>query len=149
MPWYTQTNVYGKETTYYSDPIKIREGEGLRRVMREPLDWWQRNLFVPIMNVPVPRYIDKWDIFVEYPFLEELDYNRLLFETSHGIKARNDEWLREAQQLEYSAHWEFCCWPVGCLLNAAMGVTTHWQWRRAFEKQLPSWLKYDHPIYRS
>jgi hypothetical protein len=97
------------------------------------------NSHIPILNVPVPRYIDKWDIFAEYPFLEEVDYNRLQFETAHGIKARNDEWLRESRKLKHAEHWEFCCWPIGCVLNSAMGATNHWTWRAAFEKQLPYW----------
>lgn len=148
MPWQTSPDSRGGQVTYWIDPIKIREETGLQAVMREPISWYFANSNFPILNVPVPRYVDKWDLFAEYPYLEQVDYNRLLFETAQGIKARNDEWLRKSQQLEHSAHWEYCCWPMGCLINAAMGVTLHWEWRAAFEKQLPYWSRYDHPIYR-
>lgn len=140
MPHHWSRDRYGKDRRMYYDPIKILDdGIGLRSVMREPLDWWSKNLFTPILNVPEPRSIDKWDLFAEYPYLEEIDYNRLVFEKVNGIWDRNQEWLRESQQLERSAHWEYCCWPIGCLVNSALGSTQHWTWRRAFEKQLPYW----------
>lgn len=126
MPWdYTSY----RKPRYY-DPIKILDnGIGLKSVVREPLDFWSKNVL----------RVEKYDLFNEYPILERLDYNRLVFETYHGIKARNDEWLRESQKLEHCAHWEYCCWPIGCVLNAAMGITTHMTWMHAFNRQLPYW----------
>lgn len=117
---------YGSGKWKYYDPIKILERRGLDRVVREPMAFWMRN-----------SHTTKYDLFIEYPFLERLDYNRLVFETYHGIKARNDELLREAQKRE--PYLEYCCWPLGCIVNAAMGATLHWKWRAAFEKQLPYW----------
>lgn len=128
MPW--NHHSYGTKPRYY-DPIKIvDDGIGLHSVVREPLTFWQKNW---------RQGVDKYDLFNEYPILERLDYNRLVFETYHGIKARNDEWLRESQKFEHAAHWEYCCWPIGCVLNAAMGVTLHFEWQTAFNRQLPYW----------
>lgn len=139
MPWWhDHSGPHGAERYYYTDPIQRRVQYGLNGVVAEPMAFWMANNHVPILNVPQPRYIDKWDIFAEYPFLEEVDYNRLQYETYHGIKARNDAWL-EQDNAAGREHWEFCCWPIGCVLNAAMGITTHMQWRRAFERQLPYW----------
>ncbi len=129
MPYSVRRDRWGNEEQVYYDPIKKREfGHGLDLIVHEPMQYWMG-----------PQWIDKYDLFNEFPVLERLDYNRLVFETHHGIKARNDEWLRESQKLEWSAHWEYCCWPIGCVLNAAMGNTLHLKWVFAFNKQLPYW----------
>jgi hypothetical protein len=112
----------GRKRRYY-DPIKILEHGGLLRVVREPMTYWTKQEFV-----------DKYDLFNEYPFLEEIDHNRLKFEAIHGIKQ---------EHFGYYLHTDiplpYCCYPIGCVLSAAMGATIHWDWRRAFEKQLPYW----------
>lgn len=104
-------------TRRYYDPIKISESRGLDRVVREPMTFWMKN-----------SGVDKYDIFAEYPFLERIDYNRLLFEVPRKLNGR--DW-REGLP--------YCCYPVGCVLCSAMGCVSHWKWRAAFEKQLPYW----------
>lgn len=129
MPYsMTYSRNSGRKIRRYFDPIRIYHEQGLSGLVREPMEWFWRN-----------RTADKYDLFAEYPFLEKIDYNRLVFETYHGITKRNEELHKQWVKDTGWDHMTYCCWPHGCVLNAAMGVTTHWDWRAAFEKQLPYW----------
>lgn len=72
--------------------------------------------------------IDKYDLFAEFPILEAIDYNRLIFEAQHPIP-QEDRWPEHP----------YCCYPFGCVMCAAAGCTCHWEWKEHFNKINPRW----------
>lgn len=149
MPWWHERGLR-HNYMFYTDPIALADktDHGLMLVVREPWTWVMeefRLVRLGLKQAPHPNYPDKYDLFNEYPFMEHLDYNRMLFEKVHGITDRiaqmNVDW---AKKYPHQEPWPYCCWPHGCLLNAAIGATLHWDWRAAFEKQLPYWRERRH-----
>lgn len=122
MPYYESP--YGSGKYRYFDPIKLSEPSGLRGLTEHILDWMGRHHH---------DWADKYDLFVMFPILEQIDYNRQIYEAQHPVRI-------EDRRLDNS--WEaFCCWPYPCVLCASLGCTVHWPWRAHFEKKLPYWHK--------